>query len=118
MKDNLDVWREEVSMRGEGGTKALGAERHPVGLHVPRGVAALLTDVLVDVGLQDVVPEFYSFICIEWCRNPGQLERHESMAKSETKFTVVNQVLVKKNYGNMKCRFLQQQKITETFSYF
>lgn len=43
-------------MRCECSVKALRAEGHPVSLHVTGGVAKLLADVFVDVGLQNVVP--------------------------------------------------------------
>lgn len=43
-------------MRCEGSVQALRAEGHPVSLHVTGGVATLLADIFVDVGLQNVVP--------------------------------------------------------------
>lgn len=53
---NLDIRREEVAVRCEGSVQALRAEGHPVSLHVTGGVATLLADIFVDVGLQNVVP--------------------------------------------------------------
>lgn len=55
--NNLDIWREEVAVRSQGSIEAFGAEGHPVSLHVTGGVAQLLADAFVDVGLQDVVPK-------------------------------------------------------------
>lgn len=43
-------------MRREGSVQALRTEGHPVSLHVTGGVATLLADIFVDVGLQNVVP--------------------------------------------------------------
>ena len=82
---DLDIGGEEVVLRHQGGAEALGAEAHPVGLHVAGGVAALLGHALVDVGLEHVVAQLYGLVRAQpRGRQPRQLERQQGMALSET----------------------------------